>query len=76
MKRIDPGSLSLIDWQIESICRDLAAMIADQAVENPAAIPDRLLAAYHDALQAKVGIRGLVKSVTDTAMEEVTTGSF
>lgn len=76
MKRLDPGCLSLSDWQADCICRDLAALIADQAVENAAAIPDRLLAAYHDALQLRATIKELVKSVTDTAVQEVTTGSF
>lgn len=71
MNKIDPNSLSLCDWQSESICRDLAAMVANHAVENPTKIPDRLLAAYHDAVQLRATVKELVKEVTDTAIREV-----
>jgi len=71
MTSLDPGCLSLSDWQADSICRDLAALIADQAVENAAAIPERLLAAYHDALQLRATIKELVKYANDAALREV-----
>ena len=74
MTRIDPAELTLSDWQAESICRVLAALIANQAVENPVDIPDRLLAAYHDALQLRRTMSELVKATTNSAMEEVTNG--
>lgn len=68
---LDPGRLSVCAWNLQTTASTLAELIADEAVANERVIPERLLAAYHDALQLKATIDQLSKIAHDQAMREV-----
>lgn len=70
MTRLDPGALTLPHWQIDSIVAALAALIADQAVDDPSHIPEKLIAAYHDALQLKATVKELCNSTAEASMPD------
>lgn len=67
----DPSEMSSVEWQIGDATRRLAQCIANAAIENPAAIPQELIGAYHDALQLHQSMKDMNKMATAIAMAEV-----
>ena len=65
------SELSLLEWQQSDVVRRLSQLIANAAIEDVNAIPEQLLAAYHDALQLHVLMKQLSKQSADSRMQEV-----
>lgn len=63
-----PEDLSMLSWQQQEIVKSLAQHIASTAVENKQAIPDVILAAYHDALKLHISLKAMHKDSQDEAM--------
>ena len=63
--------MSSVEWQIGDATRKLAQCIANAAIEDPTAIPNELIGAYHDALQLHQQIKSMNKMATAIAMSEL-----
>ena len=67
----DPAEMSGVEWQVGDATRRLAALIANAAIEDPTAIPEELIAAYHDILQLHQSLVRTNKMATAIAMSEL-----
>ena len=67
----DPAEMTGVEWQIGDATRRLAQCIANAAIEDPTAIPQELIAAYHDALQLHQSMKDISKMASALAMAEV-----
>lgn len=63
-----PDDLSMLTYYQQRVVQDLAKHIACTAVEDKAAVPDCVLAAYHDALKLESMIESMYKDAKDDAM--------